>query len=96
MTTVVFQVLSVLASLGSLAMCLMTVVFLMAGGANSTEKQVHELKMMMLGAAIVTLLGVAGAVWAFIKARYGLAAALGALPAVLCIGLLAWLFVTEY
>lgn len=96
MTTVLFQVLSVLTSLGSLAMCLMTVVFLLACGANSTPKQIHELKMMMLGAAIVTLLGVAGAIWAFIKARYGLATALGAFPAAACIGLLIWLYVTEY
>lgn len=96
MGTVVLQILSIVGMLGSIAIAVCTLVLLMAGGANSSPKQIHELKMMMLGVALVTLIGLVGVIWAFIKARYGMATAFAVLPGAACIGLVVWMWVTEY
>lgn len=88
--------LSILAAAASALTGLTSLVFLMACGANSTPKQISDLKLMMAGVAIVTLAGIAAAVWLFIKARYGVAALIGIAPAAACIGLFTWMYITEY
>lgn len=89
-------ILAILSMLAGAGMSLMTLVFLMAGGANSSAPQIRQIKMMMLGVALFALVGLVGGIWAFIKQRYGLSALVGAVPLVGCIALIAWMFITEY
>jgi hypothetical protein len=91
--TAAFALLSSFAGLGT---SLMSIVFLMACGANSTPRQLRELWVMMTGIGIAAAIGLTVAIFAFITQRYGLAVAAGILPAAGCILLMVWLFWTEY
>jgi|GEM_PF-1208133 len=87
-------VFSILLQIIALFFTLITLVFLMAGGANSTPKQLRELKIMLWGVFFVGLSGLVGFIFALIYGRYGTACLLGAYPIVACIGLIVWLFIT--
>jgi hypothetical protein len=89
-------VIAILATLAGGGMSLITLVMLMAGGANSSPKQVRELKIMMLCVLLLAMGSLVGAIWTFIKERYGLSALIGVAPAIACIALIAWMVITEY
>jgi len=45
------------------------VVFLLAGGANSTEAQIRQIKWMILSTIVVQALALAGSIWLLIEQR---------------------------
>lgn len=75
---------------------LMMLVLLMASGANSSPKQLREIWIFFWSVIIVALLGLVAAIWAFVKARYGLAALAGLAPVAYCTTLIVWMLVTEW
>jgi hypothetical protein len=87
---------AILSMVGNVLVSLTTLVFLMACGANSSPKQLHELKMMMLGVTVCGFAGFVGGIIAIVKAHYGLSLTLNVLPVVGCIGLFVWMFLAEY
>lgn len=89
-------VLAILSTLVSLGASLMMLVLLLAGGANSTQKQIAQIRVFIWSVIAITVLSVGLAIWAMVKARYGLAAAVGIVPAAACAGLLIWMLVTEW
>lgn len=89
-------ILAVLSTLVGIGASLLMLVLLMAGGANSSEQQIRQIWIFIWTVLGVAFLGVVGATWCFVKARYGLAATFGIAPAVLCLSLLIWMLVTEW
>lgn len=69
----------------SVAVVLMFMVMLMAGGANAKPAQITQIKVMLLASALIGLGCVGGAVWAMIAGRPMTGAWIGCVPGVLCI-----------
>lgn len=89
----IFAVLSAVA--GGLATLTM-LVMLMAGGANSSPAQITQIKWMMIGVALVGVIGLGGAVWAMIAGKPWLGAGLGIAPAVVVIAMIVVLVKLEW
>lgn len=90
------HVLAILANLISLAAWLVMTVLLLASGANSSPKQITQIRIFLWSVAAITLLSLIASIWAFVQARLGLSIGIGILPAAACIGLLLWMLVTEW
>lgn len=71
-------------------------VFCLAGGANSTPRQLLILKSALIGMLITWILATGGSVWAMTAGRHGLAISLGALPTLLATTLVIVAFVTRF
>jgi len=92
----VLAALPILSALISLGASLLMLVMLMASGANSSEKQIHQIWIFIWSVIVIGVLSLIAAIWAFIKAQYGLSAAAAIVPAIYCVALLAWMLVTEW
>ena len=93
MQQAIFAILSMIVGiLASLTMLVM----LMAGGANSSEAQIRQIKWMMLSVAVVQVLALAGSIWLLIEHRGGLACAAGILPFVYAVVLVTVLVKLEW
>ena len=88
-------ILAILTGIASTGATVVMLVFLAACAPNGTPGQLACLKAFAMLAGGAWLAGLAAAVWASYAGRHGLAAALGAAPAALCVALLAWLFATS-
>lgn len=88
--------LAILCTLAGGGASLLMLVLLMASGANSSPKQLREIWILFWSVIAVGLLGIVGAIWALAKARYGLSAIVGFIPAAYCIALIVWMVVTEW
>ena len=93
MQQAIFAILSMI--VGILA-SLTILVMLMAGGANSSEAQIRQIKWMMLSVAVVQVLALAGSIWLLIEHRGGLACAAGILPFVYAVVLVTVLVKLEW
>jgi hypothetical protein len=81
---------------GSGLASLVFLVFLMAGGANSSPKQIAQIKAWMLAAGVIALCGIAGAVWAMVAGRPLTGAWIGAFPGAFCIVVLTVMYIVEW
>lgn len=89
-------VLSILANVISVGTSLMMLVLLLASGANSSEKQIAQIRLFLWSVFIVLVVSLVASIWTFVKGRYGISAGIGILPAVGCVALLVWMLVTEW
>jgi hypothetical protein len=71
-------------------------VFCLAGGANSSPRQLLILKSALIGMLVTWILATGGGIWAMTTGRHGLAIGLGALPTVLATSLLIAAVVTRF
>lgn len=88
--------LAIVSILAGTAAFLVFEVLCMAGGANSSPKQLMWLKGAMIGMLVCWVAGVGTAGWALATGKPGLAASLGSLPLVVAIVLVTIAFVTEF
>lgn len=92
-TQIVLAVLSmIIGGLSSLTMLVM----LMAGGANSSEVQIRQIKWMMLSVAVVQVLALAGSIWLLIAHRGWSSCGVGLIPLVYAIVLVTVLIKIEW
>ena len=79
---------AILSTLAGAGMTLMMLVLLLASTPNSTPMQLRQIEQWMLMVALIGAAAIAGALWAMITRRHGLAAGIGIAPVVLDIALL--------
>ncbi|MFO0873387.1 MAG: hypothetical protein U0575_05390 [Phycisphaerales bacterium] len=89
-------VLALLCMLAGGGASLVMLVLLMASGANSSPERLREIWILFWSVIAVGLLGLVGALWALAKARHGVAAIAGLVPAAYCMALVVWMVVTEW
>lgn len=83
----------ILASLAVAAGAIGTLTLLtleMAGGANSSEAQIRQLKMWMLVTGVGGLVSLAGGIWLIVKGMPGWGGLLGALPMIVLVVGIIW------
>lgn len=91
------KVLTILLILAATAACLLMVVFLMAGGANSTPKQITQIKWISIATGLAWLICIGGSIFALITSRPPLLAPwLAAAPIALVIAAFIIMFITEW
>ena len=88
-------VISILAMIVNVLTTLCSVVFLAAGGANSTPSQLLFIKRMMLAFGIVGPVCLIGAIVLSVKGLYGWSIAVSLVPVAFAIVFFVWAFVTE-
>lgn len=93
---VILSTLSILLLIGSAVIALITLVFLMAGGANSTPAQIRLIKIFMFTLFALCLLGLGGTITLLILGRPGWSLIPSILPGAYCIALITWMFITEF
>jgi hypothetical protein len=71
-------------------------VFCLAGGANSSPRQLLILKSALIGMLVTWILATGSGIWAMTAGRHGLAIGLGALPTLLATTLLIAAIVTRF
>ena len=90
------EIFAILSMIVGILASLTILVMLMAGGANSSEAQIRQIKWMMLSVAVVQVLALAGSIWLLIEHRGGLACAAGILPFVYAVVLVTVLVKLEW
>lgn len=92
-TQIILAVVSmIIGGLGSLTMLVM----LMAGGANSSEAQIRQIKWMMLSVAVVQVLALAGSIWLLVAHRGWASCGVGLIPFIYAIVLVTVLVKLEW
>lgn len=71
-------------------------VFCLAGGANSSPRQLFILKSALIGMLVTWILATGGGIWAMTAGRHGLAIGVGTLPTLLAATLLIVALVTRF
>lgn len=74
---------------------LMILVFLMAGGANSTPAQIRRIKLAMLATAVLGVGCVVGGVWLSTYGYRGWGCGVALAPALFVFGAMVWLTVAQ-
>ena len=82
----------IIGGLSSLTM----LVFLLAGGANSTEAQIRQIKWMIAATLVIEALSLAGSIWLLIEHRGWSACAVGLIPLMYAIALVSFLVIVEW
>lgn len=72
------------------------IVMLLASGANSTPKQLREIKLMLWCVGLCGVAGFVGGIIAATQSSFGLSIGLSLFPVVVSISLFTWMWVTEY
>ena len=75
---------------------LVMTVLLLASGANSTPKQMREIKLMLWCVGVCGAGGLIGGIIAATQSSFGLSIGLSLSPVVLSMTLFTWMWVTEY
>lgn len=71
-------------------------VFCLAGGANSSARQLLIIKSALISMLVVWLIAMGGGIWAMTAGRHGLAIGLGTLPTALATTLFVLAFITRF
>jgi hypothetical protein len=90
-----YWILAVLSTAAGAIASLLMAGLLLAGSPNSSPAQWSFIKWSMLWIGVVGLIGLAGAIWAMVESRPGLAAIIGAVPTAFTITLFTVLIVLE-
>ena len=71
-------------------------VFCLAGGANSSPRQLLILKSALIGMLVTWILATGGSIWAMTAGRHGLAIGVGSFPSLLATSLVVVALVTRF
>lgn len=93
---IILSILSILLLILGAIVVLLTLIFIVAGGANSTPARSRILTIIMYTLLGTLALGAAGTITLLAFGRPGWSFAPSALPTAFCIGLFIWMYATEF